>query len=211
MTRAFAETCEIENAFDGIPLPGRTDSMILGDALARCGLSGQAGVIERFQATYYRVLADELGRLAPTARVLPGVEALLPRLAARPSTTLALLTGNFSPAAQLKLTHFGIWSWFAFGAFGEDAPDRNGLVAVAVARGRANGLSAILPSDVVVIGDTPLDVECGRVNGARTLAVATGGTPAGRLAEAGADLVLDDLSDTDRVLAFLDSYGAVSA
>jgi phosphoglycolate phosphatase len=204
MSRAFADTCRVQNGFEGIPLPGRTDATILAEAFAKYGLTSDPALIDRFQSTYCTFLADELGRMPATARVLPGVEVLLARLRERPFTTIALLTGNYSAAARLKLAHFGLWAYFASGAFGDDAANREGLVAVAVARARALGMPAVANRDVVVVGDTPLDVACGRANGARTIAVATGGTPAGQLAQSGADLVLDDLGDPEPVLAFLE-------
>ena len=211
MSRAFASICRVENGFAGIPLPGRTDTMILADAFAKWGLDGDAALLDRFRSAYYDCLADELCRMPATARVLPGVPALLERLAARPATTVGLLTGNYSGAAELKLARFGIWFCFAFGAFGEDAHTREGLVAVAYERARRRGMPQVPPRDVVIVGDTPLDVACGRANGARTVAVATGGSSAECLADAGADLVLNDLRDVGRFLAFLDDGRAGSA
>ncbi len=204
MSRAFTETCRVENGFEGIPLPGRTDAVILADALARRGLEADPALIERFKTTYYQILEEELGRMPEAARVLPGVRPLLARLVSRPATTIALLTGNYSAAARLKLTRFGIWSYFSFGAFGEDAGSREGLVAVACRRASAEGVPPVSPRDIVVVGDTPLDVACGRANGARTIAVATGGTPAPLLAASGADLVLESLTQADAFLGFLD-------
>ena len=84
------------------------------------------------------------------------------------------------------------------GAFGDDAPDRNGLLPKAMAAIRACGGPDVAPLDVVVIGDTPLDVACAAASGARSLAVATGGYDAEALRAAGADVVLEDLSDTTR-------------
>jgi phosphoglycolate phosphatase-like HAD superfamily hydrolase len=204
LSQALVRTCGIENGFDGIPLAGRTDTAILADVLAKAGLEADPALVGRFQSTYYELLKEELGRLPPSARVLPGVEVLLDRLARRPATTIALLTGNYSTAARLKLTRFGLWSYFAVGAFGEDAGSREGLVAVAVERALACGMPPVGARDIAVVGDTPLDVACGRANGARTIAVATGGTPAPQLAAAGADLVVEDFSDPEPVLAFLD-------
>ncbi len=204
MSRAFSDACSVENGFAGIPLQGRTDAMILADAFARHGLGDDAALLDRFRATYYRFLGEELERMAPAARVLPGVGHLLERLAGRPSATIGLLTGNYSTAARLKLTHFGIWSQFRLGAFGEDAGNREGLVAVAIARAREQGMPPVSPDDVVIVGDTPLDVACGRANGARTIAVATGGTPFEQLLDSGADLVLNDLTEEERFFAFLD-------
>lgn len=207
MSRAFATTCRVENGFEGIPFAGRTDTVILADALARCGLEADAALLGRFRSTYYRFLEEELRRRPESAGLLPGVRELLDRLVCRSSLTIALLTGNYSTAARLKLTRFGIWPYFPFGAFSEDADDREGLVAVAVERARVRGVPPVAAGDVVVVGDTPLDVACGKANGARTVGVATGAATADRLTEAGADLVLDNLADVEPFLAFLDRHG----
>ncbi|RPJ82473.1 MAG: hypothetical protein EHM13_08855 [Acidobacteria bacterium] len=135
--------------------------------------------------------------------MLPGVVSLLLALEARPSTTVALLTGNHSHAARIKLERFGLLSYFRFGAFGEDAADRNDLVAFALERAWAVGVPMLAPRDVVVVGDTPLDVACGHANGAVAVAVATGGCSLPDLEAAGADLAVTDLSDTSKFLDFL--------
>ena len=54
-----------------------------------------------------------------------------------------------------------------------------------------------------MIGDTPADVLCGRAIGAKTLAVSTGEFSREQLAPAEPTLLLDDLSDTERVMRFL--------
>jgi len=86
----------------------------------------------------------------------------------------------------------------------DDAPDRNGLLPKAMTVIRACGGPEVAPCEVVVVGDTPLDVACAEASGARSLAVATGGYDAGALRAAGADHVFEDLSDTDAVLAAID-------
>ena len=67
---------------------------------------------------------------------MPGVRELLDALAARDDVYLALLTGNYESGARLKLEYFDLWRYFRCGAFGDDAPDRNGLLPKALARGR---------------------------------------------------------------------------
>src|SRR5438552_19082305 len=106
----------------------------------------------------------------PGARkgVLPGVRELLDVLADRDDVYLALLTGNYEEAARLKLEYFDLWRYFPCGAFGDDAPDRNGLLPRAIARVRECGGPEVAPEDVVVIGDTPLDVACAAAGGARS-------------------------------------------
>jgi phosphoglycolate phosphatase-like HAD superfamily hydrolase len=204
MTRAFRESYAIENGFDGIPLPGRTDVMILADAFARACIAADADVVAGFRRVYLRCLSDELRNLSPHVRgILPGVTSLLTRLVACPTVTVGLLTGNYSDTARLKLERFALWAFFALGAFAEDAADRNSLVDVARARAGALGIPILEPRQIVVVGDTPLDVACGRTNGARTLAVATGSFGADALRAAGADLVLDDLSQDEDVMAWV--------
>ena len=203
MTRAFRESYDVENGFEGIPLPGRTDTMILADAFARQRIADSVESVEGFRRAYLRCLDDELRRLPPGARVLPGVVPLLTRLGTCSNVVRALLTGNFADTARLKLEHFGLWEYFAFGAFGEDAADRNGLVAVARERAERAGVHVRSPRHVIVVGDTPLDVACGQANGARTAAVATGNFDAETLRAAGADRVFEDLSDTEGLVRWI--------
>jgi phosphoglycolate phosphatase len=204
MTRAFSEACGIENGLNGVPVPGRTDTVILADACAMWGLEGGESFVARFQPIYFRCLADELSRLpAGVPGVLPGVKPLLETLTAHDAFTVGLLTGNYAPSARLKLERFGLWEYFPFGAFGGDAADRNRLVAIAIERGRGTGMRQVHPSDVVIVGDTPLDIACGQANGARTLAVATGSFGVEELRAAGADHAVEDLSDTRAVVGWL--------
>lgn len=201
MTRAFEDLFAVPDAFRAIPMPGRTDPVILADAAARHGVPPDA--LARFRDAYITHLATELHRPGPRKGVMPGVRPLLDALAARDDVFLALLTGNYEPAARIKLEYFDLWRYFSCGAYGEDAPDRNGLVAQALARVRACGGPDVAAEMVVVIGDTPLDVACAAASGARSIAVATGGYDADALRASGADAVFEDLSDTGRVIAAL--------
>ena len=110
-----------------------------------------------------------------------------------PAYHVALLTGNFSQTAEIKLGYFDLWRHFAWGAFGEDAVERNDLLPVAIARYRARTGLDIASSDVVIIGDTPNDVEVARVGRARSVCVTTGQFDREALLAAGADVVFHDL------------------
>jgi phosphoglycolate phosphatase-like HAD superfamily hydrolase len=203
MTRAFEQLFSIPNAFQTIDVPGRTDAWILAEALALHAVSCDAAGLARFRDVYLEYLQAELQRPGPRKEMMPGVGSLLDTLHERDDVYLALLTGNYEGAARLKLEYFDLWRYFRCGAFGDDAPDRNGLLPKALTRIRECGGPAVSPRNVVVIGDTPLDVACAAAGGARSLAVATGGYDANILRATGADRVLDDLSDVDAVLRAL--------
>ena len=113
------------------------------------------------------------------------------------------MTGNYREAAEIKLQHFELWDFFEWGAFSDDHFDRNELVPIARSRAETYDIPAEAIERVIVIGDTPHDIECARVAGARSIAVATGGYTVEQLRGFGADAVLPDLSDTEAVIKLL--------
>jgi len=203
MARAFEQLFAVPDAFQTIDVPGRTDSWILAAALALHGVACDAAGAARFREVYLGHLREELQRPGPRKGMMPGVDLLLDTLQQRDDVYLALLTGNYEEAARLKLEYFDLWRYFRCGAFGDGALERNGLLPKALTRIRECGGPTVAALDVIVVGDTPLDVACAAAGGARSIAVATGGYDADALRATGADLVLDDLSDVDRVLSAL--------
>lgn len=200
---AFEHATGVADAFRGISAAGRTDGYLLEEAARRAGITLVPEARAAIQERYFEALAEEIthpgeGRKA----VMPGVRPLLSSLAGRADIVLALLTGNFQRSARIKLEYFDLWSPFRFGAFADDASDRNHLVPIALGRARDAG-HAPHADRVVVIGDTPLDVECAKAGGVRALGVATGSHSVEELQAAGADAALEDLSDTARVLEIL--------
>jgi len=203
MSRAFEDVFAVSDAFHDIKMPGRTDTSILSDAVEAYGVSSEIERLARFQQAYLAHLGRELEQPGPRKAIMPGVVPLLSALEARDDAYLALLTGNYEAAAQAKLSYFDLWRYFRCGAFGDDAPDRNGLLPRALGRIRDCGGPVVAPQEVVVIGDTPLDVACAAAAGARSIAVATGAYDVAALRDAGADVVLQDFSDTREVLRAL--------
>ncbi len=98
----------------------------------------------------------------------------------------------------------GLNRYLPFGGFGSDSPDRTALTQIAIERGRKELPGAGGLNEILVVGDTPLDVKSGREAGARTVGVATGSWTADDLSRAGADVVLSDLTDTEAFLSLLD-------
>ena len=202
MTRAFEDLYSVPNAFEGVPFNGRTDAWILSRAAAAHGIDDEA--ITRFKPLYLDYLADELHQPGPRKGVMPGVGPLLDALSGREDVFLALLTGNFEQGARLKLEHFDLWRYFSCGAFGDTTHDRNGLLPDALARVAVCGGPQAAPADIVIIGDTPLDVGVAISGGTRSMAVATGSHTVDELRVSGADVVFQDLSDLEAVLAALE-------
>jgi phosphoglycolate phosphatase len=200
MTHAFEDVFGIPNGFATVAFGGRTDAWLLSQALGVHAIHPGASDLQRFNELYSAYLSREIEQPGSRKGIMPGVRALLERLARRPETYLALLTGNTEIGARLKLRYFGLAQFFRCGAFGDDTLDRNQLLPAAIAKVRACGGPVVAPSQVVVIGDTPLDVACAAAGGARSIAVATGNYSAAELQAAGADVVFETFAETNAVL-----------
>jgi phosphoglycolate phosphatase-like HAD superfamily hydrolase len=200
MAYAFAEVFGVTDGFERVPMNGRTDSWIVGQVMAVHGIEYTDARMRQFRDLYVHRLTDEIHSPGPRKGVMPGVRPLLDRLASRGDACLALLTGNFEAGARIKLEYFDLWRYFRCGAFGDHAFERNGLLATALDRLEACGVPPVPRSDVLIVGDTPLDVAVARAGGARSIAVATGSHTVKDLQESGADVVFSDLRDLRAVL-----------
>jgi phosphoglycolate phosphatase len=204
MNRAFEDVFGIAQAFDGIQMAGRTDRWILEDAASRAGVDLGTANVNRFHDRYFTRLSEALPEpVGEPKGILPGVQDLLEAIEARTDIFPALLTGNCEAGARIKLQYFDLWKFFRCGAYGDAAFDRNELFDVAMQRVQACGAPRGSAADVVVVGDTALDVACARAAGARALAVATGPSDVTTLRQSGATVVMEDLRDTDAILKFL--------
>jgi len=204
MTRAFHQTFGVSDAFAGASFGGRTDSFLVSYALQLAGLPDTAENHARFRDAYVPLLEEEIQHPGTGHKgLMPGARELIEALVDHDHVHLALLTGNYRQAAEIKLTHFELWEFFEWGAFSDDAADRNALVPIARQRAETYDVPVEVLERVIVIGDTPHDIDCARVAGAMSIAVATGGHTIEELRAAGADVVLPDLSDTEKVVALL--------
>jgi phosphoglycolate phosphatase len=204
MTRAFQQAFGIGDAFKGESFGGRTDSYLVSKALKAAGVPDTRENHDRFRDTYLPLLAEEIRHPGQGHKgLMPGAKELLEALQEYDHLHLALLTGNYREAAEIKLQHFEIWDFFEWGAFSDDHHDRNQLVPIAKSRAETYDIPAEAVERVIVIGDTPHDIECARAAAAKSIAVATGGFSVEQLKDAGADEVLRDLSDTEKVISLL--------
>jgi phosphoglycolate phosphatase-like HAD superfamily hydrolase len=151
---------------------------------------------------YLQALERELALPSAHVEPLAGVLDLLDELVRQLACVVGLLTGNLESGARHKLTAAGIrFEQFRIGAFGSDHEHRVALPAIAQQRARDRLGTAFEGEQVVIVGDTPSDIECGRPIGARTIAVATGHYSLDHLAGHEPTYLFADLSDTRAVLA----------
>jgi phosphoglycolate phosphatase len=195
---AFTERFGITDDLHDIEIAGMTDSGIVVSILNKHKIPATNENVSAFLDSYVHFLSLELPRRH--GKLLPGVLELLEKLKSRPHLVLALLTGNVSRGAQLKLEHYGVWHFFEFGAFADDHHDRNRLGTVARARANEKHGRQFSASEIDVIGDTPRDIACGKAFGARTIAVATGTWSRDELANYQPDFLIDDLSDVQGII-----------
>lgn len=193
LVEAVRRVIGVETTTDHIPVQGMLDpdilTCMLRDAGARPGAVRRLmpELVERAESIYSRRCPRNLGR-----KVCPGARRLLTRLARR-AVPLGLVTGNLRRIGWTKLERAGLKQFFRFGAFAADARDRAGLVRLALAEARRrhwiNGASRVW-----LIGDHPNDILAARAGGVRSVAVATGLSPAAELASYNPDLLVDELS-----------------
>lgn len=202
---AFRET--MQSAFGAaddlsrVDFSGATDSGIIAQLFGLHGIEHSPANVERFRTDYFPSLARWLPERQ--GRVLPGVPDLLAALRETEGVQLGLLTGNFAEGARLKLRHYGLWDYFAFGAFADDHSDRNELGPFARQRATAHTGRHFEDHQVWIIGDTPRDIACARACGAKVLAVATGRHSLDDLRALQPDAALPDLGDVPEVLRLL--------
>jgi len=206
---AFAQTlaadfgiAEIDAA---VSFAGRSDRAIAMDLFRSHGVEPSAENWQRFCAGYVTRLEKTL--VTHQGSVLPGVPSSLTALAARGDVAIGLLTGNVREGARRKLGHYGLWDWFPFGGFGDEHTERCDIAAAALsaARQHLNGHSnSASRGKVLVIGDTPHDIACGRSIGAMCVGVPTGHTSIELLQQADPDVLVETLADAGPILALLD-------
>ncbi len=193
-------------------LAGRSDTEIFFEALYLNDVpTGDDEVADADLLTKYcweleNAFADREGELSAQGRLMPGARQAVAAVAAMPGVLQAVLTGTIAPNAAIKLRAFGLDQYFhlEIGGYGSDAyPRGSQLLKARNLAAEKYGIPAADDS-TVYIADSARDVEAAEIGGARCIAVATGRETAAELREAGADIVLTDLSDTGQVTTAID-------
>ncbi len=200
---AFEQVLGRPVTFGDIAMSGRTDHSI---ALELLEINGEPAADERLPEIFTALngaLDARRAGIAREGRVMPGVPDVIAALAARDDVMQSLLTGNIEPNAHVKLGALGLDGLLdmEIGAYGSDSGIRPELVDIARLKAERLRRVRVAASDTVLIGDTPLDVDAARANGARAVAVATGRFSVQELLDTGADAVLADASDVNAAVA----------
>lgn len=194
--RAFARAAADLHGLPGgtahMVFHGRTDTSLVREYLRHHGLEETRAEMGRFLEAYLGLLRGMLAEHA--GETCPGVWEFIEgcRALERPPL-MGLLTGNVRRGAELKLRAHGMWEVFETGGYGEDHEDRDGVAAAALRRVVEHRGRSIRPEDLLVVGDTPRDIQCARAIGAKVLAVATGAFGVEELAAHGPDWVARNL------------------
>jgi phosphoglycolate phosphatase len=188
---------------DHVRFDGKTDPQIVHELFEAAGAGpAEPDRVTRVLDRYLFHLEADLAVNAHRAEVMPGVRELLVSLGGEDAVVLGLLTGNVARGATIKLRAVDLDpDQFKVGAYGSDHAVRAELPPIAAARAAEWFGRTPWGDEVVIIGDTPADVTCGRGVGARAIGVATGHYRTDDLAGAGAAHVFEDLRDLERVRA----------
>ena len=197
--RLFGESFAFE-----VDTSGMLDPHIYRDLVTANAHLNMNDTHDSFREAYIETLETELKQPGSHAYALPGVEALLATLHTFEGLTLGLLTGNYAPAAALKFRSAGLdIDRFPITAFGDEAETRPGLVSVALHKYQDYKGERLEPAQIIVIGDTPKDIDCALANGCVAFGVATGRYRADALRAAGADIVVESLLESSLLLGLL--------
>lgn len=189
-----------------IEFDGRVQRRMVRELLAKAGRDGSIS-LEELEAAftiagekYARHWEDRDDMLCEP---LPGVHALLERLADDKRFALAMVTGTARAIAEVKLRRHRLSRFFPTGAFGDEVENRVDLVRLAISRAEQHYGTSFPPGTIAALGDTPHDIACGHACGTVGLGIATGRNSVETLTEAGAEAVVPDLTDTDAVIRAL--------
>ena len=184
---------------------GRTERAILAESCRLHGLKPEDYAFEDYADALAEGYLSRSAELRERGHALAGAAAALDVLAKVDGLQQTVVSGNVRRVAEVKLTVFGLGRHidFCLGGYAEDSDIRADLVRLAHERATTAVGTDYDMGRVLVIGDTPADVQAARSAGAAALGVATGKSSRAELLAAGADVSVDDLTDTDALVALV--------
>lgn len=197
MNRALEDLYGIQGGCDQVRFAGRTDKGIVADLRKNFAQIEEEDFFKRYIEHLPACLKEFPGC------VFPGIRDFLEWSGEKPEVHHTLLTGNIEQGARMKTEHYGLWKYFEFGVYGALSADRDDLGKAAPSVIRENMNESPLPDHTWVIGDTDLDVRCGKAAGFRTLAVTTGFQAEEIIRKAKPDFLVQNFSDLEKIKKLL--------
>lgn len=196
---AINEMYSVSDSTRGIKPFGKTDQQIFREILINNNLPTNDfhKQFERLSELTAIYLEEKL-RESEKPHLHKGIRSLLERISSENSLYLALGTGNIRRNAYIKLERHGVAHLFPIGGFGSDSENRDLIIETAFRRARDHYQIKFNKNNTWIIGDTPVDIECGRNLGAATIGVATGTYSIEELKKYNPTAVFSDLSDQDK-------------
>lgn len=201
IVQALEEVFKVSIDTEGYQTSGKTDTQICLELMRQAGRSDDEVLnsLDAMRSLYVPLLAKEIAEAG--IEVFPGVRELLDRLSGCENILVGLLTGNIERGARMKVEATGLGDYFSFGAYGDTAVERKELPQRAVNKAFVETGRTYGGKEIVILGDTPNDVECGRSLGVTSIAVATGSYTREELSKHDPDHLFEDFGDTEAVLS----------
>jgi phosphoglycolate phosphatase len=178
------------------PTAGKTDRQILRELLEMHGDKPSSAALTEVLGILDSLSVEEI-RQFPIPTIL-GANAAINK-AHNSGWVNGLLTGNTPARARSKLESASLWENFDlnFAYFGDVASNRINLVGQSVTAIRSEGFL-----EIVIIGDTPLDILSAQEHGIRVVGVSTGLYSVEDLSDLNPDLLISDWESG--LVSFLD-------
>lgn len=197
LNETFRRRTGHENACGEVIVGTAMDSALVDRIMMRFSIPPEEKpqIITEFAGILREIVANN-----QTKRVLPGVREILDRLKSRKDVCMGLITSNFRIGAEIKLDSVGLLDYFTFGGFGDTPGEKWDAARNAIEKAEKIIGGSFCRENIYVIGDTKYDILCGKKNGVKTVAVATGWADIETLKAEKPDYLLESLEDTEGFL-----------
>jgi len=203
IVEGIKEIFGIQAPIDRLKLHGMTDQQIVTDLLKISGIEDST-IKEKMDLCIKSITQFyNLHRSDDNVHLMEGVKSLLKELSKHEDVILGLVTGNIEQIAYGKLSSVSISEHFTLGGFGSDHIERYRLVEIAIERAKKK--YNIKKLNTFIVGDTPKDIIAAKKAGVYSIGVATGSFDKQELKKAGADFVLESLSEKEKFINFINS------
>lgn len=200
MCRLFQRFYGVEAQFTEVDFSGRNlrDNIT---ALARLKGIGEASMQKNLKAMLdaYDSIFAEVMPADGHRYLLPGVIPLLEAVR-KANVVLVLYTGDSRVVAQSICRAAGLDRYFRQSFYGTEVPTRADMLMQAIKWAERHVGRKFNGKEIVIIGDSLRDIECGKQFNVMTIAVVTGYHSAAALSDAQPDFLISDLADTEKVL-----------